>query len=195
MSYPLSLRFKILAIVEQLAVQDANGQLMMYVKQKAFKLKESITVYSDAGQMWPLYHIAADRVIDFSVSYSITDADGKSVGVVRRKGMKSLWRSNYEIVTNEGKVFTASEENPWAKVADSFFGDLPVLGLLSGYVFHPSYLISANGSGAALRAKKQPSLLESTFRIDRLPARLTPDEERLLVIGMVVVLLGERRRG
>src|SRR5690606_18631534 len=27
------------------------------------------------------------------------------------------------------------------------------------------------------------------------PARLTPDEERLLVIGMVVVLLGERRRG
>lgn len=83
----------------------------------------------------------------------------------------------------------------WAKVADSFFGDLPVLGLLSGYVFHPSYLISANGSGAALRAKKQPSLLESTFRLDRLPARLTPDEERLLVIGMVVVLLGERRRG
>ena len=55
MSYPLSLRFKIIAIAEQLAVHDSSGRLMMYVKQKAFKLKEAITVYSDEGQQWPLY--------------------------------------------------------------------------------------------------------------------------------------------
>ncbi len=195
MSYPLSLRFKIIAIAEQLAVHDSSGRLMMYVKQKAFKLKEAITVYSDEGQQWPLYHIAADRVIDFSASYSITDSDGSPVGVVRRKGMKSLWRSSYEIVTNEGKVFTASEENPWAKVADGLFSGIPILGILSGYLFHPSYLISATGSVGAIRARKRPAFLESMFQVDRLSAQLKAEEERLLVIGMVVVLLGERRRG
>ncbi|HEU5211102.1 MAG TPA: hypothetical protein VFU06_17020 [Longimicrobiales bacterium] len=195
MSYPLTLRFKILAIHQQLAVHDSSDQLMMYVKQKAFKLKEAITVFADQAQTRPLYHINADRVIDFSANYTITDAEGNYIGAVRQKGMKSLWRSHYDIVDGDRVVFTATEENPWSKVANNFFEQIPILGALSGYVFHPSYVLSANGSGPAVRAKKQPAFMESMFRIERLPAKLSPEDERLLVIGTVTTLLLERRRG
>ena len=195
MSYPLTLRFKILAVARQLSVRDSNQRLLMYVKQKAFKLKEAITVYEDEQQTRPLYRIAADRVIDFSATYNITDAAGAYVGAIRQKGMKSLWRSTYEIVRGDDVVFTVREENPFAKVANSLFESIPIIGTLSGYVFHPSYLISATGRGDALRARKEAAFLESVFNVERLETALPPEDERLLLIGMVTTVLLERRRG
>lgn len=195
MSYPLTLRFKILAIAQQLSVQDSSQQLLMYVKQKAFKLKEAITVYADKEQTRPLYQIAADRIIDFSARYNISAADGTALGAIRQKGMKSLWRSRYEILRGEDVVFTAREENPWSKFANSLFEGLPVIGALSGYVFHPRYLISANGNGDVVRATKAPAFLESVFTLERLPTRISAEDERLLVIAAVTMILLERRRG
>lgn len=195
MSYPLTLRFKILAVARQLAVEDAEQRLLMYVKQKAFKLKEAITVYADREQTNPLYRIAADRIIDFSATYDITAADGPYVGAIRQKGMKSLWRSHYEIVRNGAVVFTATEENPWAKVGDRFFEGIPLIGVLSGYVFHPRYAISGTDGTTVMRATKQPAFMESVFTIERLPVPLSAEDERLLLIGVVTMILLERRRG
>lgn len=207
MSYPLTVRFKILAIARQLAVYDSSQRLLMYVKQKAFKLKESITVFADEQQTRPLYTIAADRMIDFSATYNITSVDGVAIGAIRQKGMQSLWRSRYEIVRDDAVVFTAREENPWSKVADGLFEGIPVVGMLSGYIFHPRYLISRGTDvpsssmfetpegGDVARATKQPAFLESVFTIERLPTPLDADEERLLLISTVAMILLERRRG
>ena len=49
MNFPLDLRFKLLAIASQIAVTDAQGQLVYYAKQRAFKLKEAVTVFADAA--------------------------------------------------------------------------------------------------------------------------------------------------
>ena len=54
MNYPLQLSFKILAIARQLSVTDTTGRLVFYVKQKAFKLKEAVTVFADAEQTLPV---------------------------------------------------------------------------------------------------------------------------------------------
>ena len=195
MSYPLTLRFKILAVARQIAVHDASQRLLMYVKQKAFKLKEAVTVFADEAQTKPLYRIAADRVIDFAATYNISANDGTYVGAIRQKGMRSLWRARYEIVRNGAVVFTASEENPWAKVADGLFEGIPIIGAFSGYIFHPKYLISKNDGGDVVRITKRPAFLESVFTVDRLPTPLSPEDERLLLIGTVTVVLLERRRG
>jgi hypothetical protein len=62
MDYPLQLSFKLMALTPQIYVSDARGQMRMYVKQKMFKLRESITVFQDESQSQPLFHINADRV-------------------------------------------------------------------------------------------------------------------------------------
>lgn len=195
MSYPLSLRFKVLAIAQQISVYGADERLLMYAKQKAFKLKEAITIYADREQTRPLYRVAADRVIDFNATYDITDADGNELGSIRQQGMRSLWRSRYEIVRNGQVVFTVKEENPWSKVANELIEGIPVVGMFSGYVFHPRYLVEANGAGPVVRVEKVPAFLETGFRIDRLPASVSATDERLLLIGAVVMVLLERRRG
>src|SRR5918994_4367707 len=92
MNFPLQLRFKLLTIASQIAVTDAQGRLVYYAKQKAFKLKEAVTVFADEGQTRPLFKIAADRMLDISARYRIEDEGGVEVGVLQRRGMRSLWR-------------------------------------------------------------------------------------------------------
>ena len=70
MHYPLNLSFKIMAFAPQISITDGSGQMIFYVKQKLFKLKESVTVFADAAQTQPLYHINADRMLDFGARCS-----------------------------------------------------------------------------------------------------------------------------
>ena len=194
MNFPLTLQFKKLAISHQIYVTDAAGSLLWYVKQKAFKLKEAITVYGDEGQTRPLYTINADRVIDFSARYKIADMNGRELGTVQRRGMRSFWRAHYEIERGGTVMFEAREENPWAKVGDNLFGELPIIGLFAGYVFHPRYTIARRGSGAPVtRIEKRPSFLQGTFAIQRLTAMSAEEEEAVALVAMVLVLLEKSR--
>jgi uncharacterized protein YxjI len=195
MSYPLTIRFKILAVARQLSVYGSDQRLLMYAKQKAFKLKEAITIFADEAQTQPLYRVQADRIIDFAATYAITQADGEYLGAVRQKGMKSLWRTRFEILRGDKVLFSVQEENPWAKVGNSLFEGIPLLGMLSGYVFHPRYRITADSGGIVVRVTKEPAFLESVFKVERLPTTIPPDAERLLLIGAVVTILLERQRG
>lgn len=194
MEYPLDLTFKILAIAPQLTVTDRNGDCICYVKQKLLKLKESVSVYTDNSQSALLCKIDADRVIDFSATYSFSDADGTPLGGVKRQGFKSLWRSSYDILDGENPTMTISEENPWVKVADHFFEQIPVLGGFSGYFFHPSYLMARADGQPVMRIVKQPAFLEGKFRIELMGEADETDQMRGLLSILMMTLL-ERARG
>ena len=195
MSYPLTLRFKVVALARQFSVQDNTGRLLMYVKQKAFKLKEAITVFADETQTRALYRINADRIIDWSARYTISSEDGTELGAIQQQGMRSLWRTRYDISRSDRVVFEVREENPWAKVGDHFLGEIPVLGFFAGYLFHPKYLISTPEGAPVVRATKQPALFEGKFLIDRLETPLNAEDERLVVIGVVTAVMLEKNRG
>ncbi len=195
MSYPLTLRFKVIALARQFSVEDSSGRLMMYVKQKAFKLRETVTVFADQAQTQPLYHINADRIIDWSARYTITGAAGEELGAIKQQGMRSLWRTRYDVLRGDRVVFEVREENPWAKVGDHFLGEIPIIGFFAGYLFHPKYLISTPEGAPLVRATKQPAFFEGRFIIERLETALNPEAERLLVIGAVTAVLLEKNRG
>lgn len=194
MEYPLTLSFKIIAIARQLALRDAGGRLVCYVKQKAFKLKEAVTVFADEAQTTPLYTIAADRVIDFSAQYHFTDAHGRRLGSVKRQGMRSLWKARYEVLSAAGQPMTIQEANPWTKVLDSVVGEVPVVGMFTGYLFHPAYVLSDAGGAPLLRLEKQPAFLEGRFTVQKL-GHLSGDVETVALLSLVMVILLERRRG
>ena len=195
MRFPLSLRFKTIAVSPQISVTDDSGELIFYVKQKAFRLKEAITVFADAEQTRPLYRIAADRVIDISARYQFHDAAGTPLGSLRQRGLRSLWRAEYEVHSAEGQILEIREENPWVKVIDSLLGEIPVLGLLTGYLFHPAYRVLHPGTGAVvMRLVKQPALLEGRYRIESLQP-LSERDEVVSLLGIVMLVLLERRRG
>ncbi len=70
---------------------DESGALIAFVRQKAFKLKEDIRVYTDEQASRELLLIRARQVIDFAAAYDVVDpATGQKIGALKRKGWKSI---------------------------------------------------------------------------------------------------------
>jgi len=196
MEFPLTLKFKIVAIAPQIFITDANGNNVCYVKQKLFKLKEKIEVFSDPSKSRLVATIAANKVIDWSARYHFTGAQGDAIGSVGRRGAKSIWKAHYDVFRPEDDIsdFSIQEENPWAKIGDSLFGQIPILGALTGYVFNPKYIATKADGTPVMRLTKQKAFLEAKFTIDQL-AELTDKEQLDLVLSFVMLNLLERRRG
>lgn len=196
MQFPLRLRFRIFAFAPQIHVTDAAGASVLYIQQKLFRFKEKIAVYDGPDKQRQILEINADRVLDFSANYRFSQPGGAAVGSIRRHGMRSLWRAHYEILDASGApLFELTEENPWAKVGDSFFGEIPIVGLLSGYLFHPRYRIARPGGGPCFRLHKKRAFLETGFEIEKLDASVGEGEEMIVLLGAVMLTLLERARG
>lgn len=195
MNFPLSLSFKLLALANQIYIRDANGNLLGYVKQKMFKLKEDINIFADEQQTQMLFNIKADRMIDWSANYSFTDARGNFLGSIKRQGMRSMWKASYDVFDPAGnQVYKINEENGWVKVADALFGELPLVGILSGYVFNPAYVVTRIDGTPIAHLKKQPAMFEGKFVLANLSPLSTEEETRVL-LGILMMTLLERRRG
>jgi uncharacterized protein YxjI len=194
LDYPLWLRFKIATIGTRVRVTDASGRQVGYVRKKKFRLKEDVSVYRDEDQSEMLFRMKADRVMDFGASYAVTGPDGRNLGAVRREGMRSLWRSSYAVADAAGRqVGTIHEENPWIKVLDGLLESLPFGEVLGGLFFQPAYLVELRDQ-TVLHLKKQRSIFESAFRLEK-TGELSEEDEDLLLASVIMMVLLERERG
>lgn len=193
--FPLDLKFRITTLSNDFSVTDASGVTVAYVRQKMLKLVEEVQVYTDESRSQQMYAINANKWLDFSASYAFTDASGRPVGRVARKGWASLWRANYEIFDGaDSNILYIKEENPWAKVFDSIMGDIPGLGLLTGYFFHPTYAVKRPDGTAIARLSKVNSFFGRKFNVTKL-AEFSEGEEERTVLSLMMMILLERRRG
>ena len=194
MNYPLELSFKIATIGTRVRVVDAAGRQVAYLRKKKFRLKEDVRVYEDENQSRLRFRLKADRVVEFEASYAVSGSDGRPLGAVRQRGVRSLWKSTYEVSDSSGKVIgVIHEENPYVKVFDSLAEELPFADALGGLFFNPAYLVDLGGE-TVLRMKKERSIFESRFRLDKL-GDLSEEEEDLLLASLMMVFLLERDRG
>ena len=194
MQFPIQIAFKLLAFAPQMYVTDSSGATLGYVKQKLLAFKEAVTVYTDETMATPIYAIAADRVIDFNAEYFITNAAGQRLGSVRRSGMRSLWKAHYTITIAGQPAFEVNEESAIVKFIDGLIGEIPFVGMLSGYVLNPKYIVTRSAGGPALRMIKHRSFLESMFEIQS-ETSLSSQEQEAVMLGLMMIVLLERSRG
>ena len=193
--YPLDLKFNIATLANDFTATDAEGLTIAYVKQKMFKLKEKLVVFSDKTQTEEKYHINANKWLDFNTSYNFTDKDGKELGRVARKGWKSLWKAKYELYDeNDKQDLIIKEDNAWVKVFDTLLGEIPVLGIFTGYLFNPKYSITRPDGTVVARLSKKSSFFGRNFSIEKLKD-FEEGEELRVFLGSMMMLLLERRRG
>lgn len=90
---------------------------------------------------------------------------------------------------------TISEKNPWVKVADALFAEIPIVGIFTGFVFNPKYLVSrVDTNNVVMRLEKIPTWLSRVFTIVQVD-RLTEEEEKTILLSLMMMLLLERSRG
>lgn len=92
-------------------IYDPRGGLVGYCKQKAFKLKEDIRIYTDESCSRELLSIRARSMIDFSATYDVMLPDGSAIGSLRRKGLMSTFlHDSWLVFDASGRQMATLEE-------------------------------------------------------------------------------------
>ena len=96
-------------------VYDPAGQVVLFASMKAFKLKEDIRLYDNEEKHAELLLIQARRVLDFSAEYDVTDSQtGEKVGVLKRKGLKSMVRDEWILMDRTDQPIGSIKEDSTA---------------------------------------------------------------------------------
>ncbi|WP_192822994.1 hypothetical protein [Rufibacter sp. LB8] len=193
--FPLDFQFKVTTLANDFTVKNAGGLTVCYVRQKMFKLVEEVNVFTDESQSDLLYTIKANKWIDFSAAYVFRDAAGQEVGRVARKGWASMWKAHYEVYDqHQQQDFTIREGNVWIRLGDALLSEIPVVNLLTGYFFNPSYTVTRPDGTRIATLKKQKSFFGRKFTVTQ-ESDFEPGEQERIVLSLMMMILLERRRG
>jgi uncharacterized protein YxjI len=93
------LKRQVFALAGKFRFYDPSGKLVLFSEQKMFKMREDIRVFSDESKTQEVLMIKARQIMDFSAAYDVVDsATGQKLGALRRKGLASLLRDEWEVL-------------------------------------------------------------------------------------------------
>jgi uncharacterized protein YxjI len=157
-------------------VFDTAGQQVLFSKQKAFKIREDIRVWSGDDMQTELLHIAARHIVDFSAAYDVTDStSGTKVGALKRKGLKSIVRDEWILMdANDQEIGLFQEDSVGMAILRRFINFIP-------QKFHMDV---GQAHVANMRQNWNPFLLKMTVDF-------APDTQKLLDrrLGLAVAIL------
>jgi len=163
---------------------DENGVLLLYSKQKAFKLKEDFRVYTDERQVEELLTIKTPQILDIGATYNVQDATtGEPVGAIRRRGIKSIFKDEWIFLSNEAtEIGKLTERSVLGAIVSRFINLIPQTYVIS----------SADGRTIAeIKQHFNPFVLKYSMTI------LEPEgpiDRRLLISSGILLAAIERRQ-
>ncbi|MBU0513883.1 MAG: hypothetical protein KJ621_03845 [Proteobacteria bacterium] len=160
-------------------VYGKDGQLLLYSKQKAFKLKEDFRIYADESMSRELLTIKTPQVLDFGATYYVTDASThEPVGALARKLLKSMFKDEWKFLAPDNReIGRLTEKSVFGALASRFINLIP-----------QKYAVeTADGTVVArINQRFNPFVLKYGLRIER------PDSsiDRRLIVAAGVLLAG-----
>ena len=73
-------------------------------------------------------------------------------------------------------------------------GEIPVLGAFTGYLFNPTYNVTNKAGQIVVKLKKMPSFFGKEFELEKV-ADIDEDDKERVMLGLMMMILLERRRG
>ena len=93
-------------------VYDTNERLLLFSEQKAFKIREDIRVYSDEAKANQVLAIRTQQILDISPTFDVIEMpSGEKAGSLKRMGLKSIIRDEWEIYDSSGTMIGKIEED------------------------------------------------------------------------------------
>ena len=159
-------------------VMDKAGGLLFFIKMKAFKLKEDITIFSDEARSNAVINIKARQILDFSACYDVTDlATGAKLGACRRKGLKSILKDEWELLDADDALLGHAKE-------DSMF--LALIRRFLSNLIPQTFIIDAMGEPIGkLQGTWNPFLVKYDVDFAGNQGKIDPR----LLLGMTVLLM------
>ena len=146
-------------------VFDPSEKEILFSRQKAFKLREDIRVWTGEDMQTEVLWIQARQIVDFSAAYDVIDSTtGQKVGAFKRKGLKSVVRDEWVLMdANDQEVGIFQEDSVGMAILRRFINWIP-------QKFH---MTVGNAHVANLKQNWNPFVM-------RVTVDMSPDTQRLL---------------
>jgi uncharacterized protein YxjI len=176
-------RQKILSFAPKFFFYDEEGKVLAFLRKKVFVWKDDIRVFTDQTQTFELLRIKGRRIMDFGASFDVTDSiAGEKVGVLKRRGWKSLLRAEWDILDPQDMEIGKIRE-------DSAF--LAVVRRLLGHFIPQGYTFELQGRFAGT-AQRTWNFFVPAMNIDFTQDPGKALDRRLIVAAVVLLMTVER---
>ncbi len=164
---------------------DENGVLLLYSKQKAFKLKEDFRVYSDERQMDEILTIKTPKILDISATYNVHDATiNEPVGAIKRKGLKSIFKDEWIFLSNDGtEIGKLTESGVLGALLSRFINLIP-----------QTYLITSVDGREVAKIKQHFNLFILKYSMTILDTQDLIDRRLLIASGILLSAIEGRQK-
>lgn len=106
-------------------IYNQQDQIVAYIEQKAFKLKEDIQIFTNESKNQLIMAIRARNILDFGAIYDIWLANGQKLGALKRDFINSLFRDKWLILdVNDNVIGEITEDMPILALARRFLSNL-----------------------------------------------------------------------
>lgn len=165
-------------------VYDRRGNIVFYSKQKAFKLREDLRVYSDESQKEELLSIKTSKILDFGATYNVKDSSiGEEVGSLKRKGLKSILKDEWLFLSDEGNEIGKLTETSMV---------MAILSRLIGWVPQTYVVLENDKEIAEIKRHFNPFVLKYSLTIN--PGNSIIDRRLLIAAGILLACIERRQR-
>jgi len=121
-----------------------DNQLVGYIRQKPFALREQFTLYSDEQRSTALAASQARNIIDLAPVFDVTDSDKKHLAAIKKEFKKSFVSSTWSIYRDaqlQKPVFKVAEKNTAMALLRRIWELIPVENFIPfPFKFHFSIL-------------------------------------------------------
>jgi len=179
------IRKKVLAITNQYWIENAQNNVLGYTKQKMFRFKEDIRIFSDESMGQELFKIMQRQILDVWGTFAVIDSPTNvCVGMIKRSISSALLEDEYYILDPNGQQIGRVIERTGRGLARKY---VPLGGLIPEQVKVEFY-----GQQVA-EIKQQFKIIGDIWEVDctRVPHQV---DRRVLLAGMILMGMIERDR-
>ncbi len=180
------IRKKVLAIANQYSIEDVQGSVIGYSKQKILAIRENIKVFTDDSMTTELFRIQQEQVMDMWGTFAVVDsATGTCVGKLRRQALKSgLYKDEYLLLDAYGQAVGKVAERAGRGLARKY---IPLGNLV------PEQLVIEFQGQQVAEIKQQFKIIGDIWEVDcsRIPQSF---DRRTLISCMLLMGMIERDR-
>ena len=179
------IRKKTLTIGNKYWLEDQSEAILGFCKQKLFKLKEDIRIYSDESESSELFCIKQQQIMDawgkFSVIDSLTNAE---IGYVKRNIISAFIKDTWEIYTISDQLV--------GRVVESSTGRALARKFMPGGALVPEKMVLEMDGQIMANINQDFKIIGDIWEMDC--QRMPPNFDRRVLIACILLMgMIERR--
>jgi uncharacterized protein YxjI len=177
---------KALRIVEQYWIENQKGNKLAYTKQKFWKIKEDIRIFTDESMAQELFRIKQAQIIDAWGKFDVIDsATDMLLGYFRRKALKSAFVSDeWELYDMNDQMIGRLEEGTGRGLMRKY--------VPGGKLIPEKITMKLNGK-PVVQIEQQFKIVGDIWNVKchSLPGQF---DRRVLLAGVILMAMIERQR-